>query len=420
MQAALITDVVANSAAAVLRRIFGFEEFRPNQEAIVGAILAGRDVFAVMPTGGGKSLCFQLPAQLLHGTCVVISPLISLMKDQVDGARAKGIRAEFLNSSQNPQEQLQVFSALSMGNCDLLYVSPERFVMREFRDVLARLELSFFAIDEAHCISEWGHDFRPDYLALSEITRLYPRVPIAAFTATATRTLQGDVIRRLKLRNPLSVRASFDRPNLYYEVVEKTEVEKQALQYLHEHAGQSGIIYRATRSGVDDLVAWLQQRGFKAVPYHAGLTMEVRKYNQDLFVRGKVDVVVATIAFGMGIDKPDVRFVLHADLPRNLESYYQETGRAGRDGLRADCALLYSKEDIPRLRYFIDKMGHAVERQIATRKLWDIVDYAKSHDCRRRRILRYFGESYTERNCGCCDVCMRMQSSARRPRQLAS
>ncbi len=389
-----------------LKEVFGFREFRPNQEAIVSHILAKRDVFAVMPTGGGKSLCYQLPATMLPGTTVVISPLISLMKDQVDGARENGISAAFLNSSLTAEEKTEVYRALRENRLDLLYIAPERFAIPGFLDTLKGLPISLFAVDEAHCISEWGHDFRPDYLSLSGVTRSFADVPVAAFTATATLKVQEDIIKRLGLRSPYTVRASFNRPNLVYQVLRKEKVERQIVRYLEAHPREPGIIYRTTRESVVKLAELLVGRGLQALPYHAGMEADERKRNQEAFNRDEATIIVATIAFGMGIDKSNVRFVIHADLPKNIEGYYQETGRAGRDGEPADCLLFFGRGDIPKIRYFIDKMEDATERAVASEKLSRMVGYASHYVCRRRQLLGYFQEPHPEDNCGACDVCL--------------
>ena len=396
----------AGALDSALHRIFGFRSFRPNQEEIVRAIMAGRDVFAVMPTGGGKSLCYQLPAVLMPGTALVVSPLISLMKDQVDGARANGIRAAYLNSSLDFAEQSAVLRSLQSGDLDLLYVAPERFALDHFRELLASCRISMAVIDEAHCISEWGHDFRPDYLALSSIPELLPGIPVAAFTATATERVQRDIARKLALRDPFVLRASFDRPNLTYEVRFKESGEAQLVSILNGFAGQSGIVYRTSRKSVNDTAAMLQKRGFRALPYHAGLDDRERHDNQEAFIRDEVDVIVATVAFGMGIDKSNVRFVIHADLPKSIESYYQETGRAGRDGEAARCILLYSQSDIPKVRFFIDAMTDEAERQRALDSLSKVVSFASATACRRRMLLDYFAETYPRDNCASCDVCL--------------
>jgi ATP-dependent DNA helicase RecQ len=388
-----------------LKKVFGFQEFRPDQEDIINNISNKRDVFAVMPTGGGKSLCYQLPAKIMKGTVVVISPLISLMKDQVDAALENGISAAFINSSLLQEEAASVYHRLRNNSLELLYISPERFAMPGFLEILKTVPVSLFAIDEAHCISEWGHDFRPDYLNLANITKIFPDTPVAAFTATATPKVQDDIINRIGLRSPFTVRASFNRRNLFYRVKTKRELEPEILYFLRKHHGEPGIIYRTTRDSVTDLADMLTEQGIKALPYHAGLTQEARKANQEAFNKDGTAVIVATIAFGMGIDKSNVRFVIHADLPKNIESYYQETGRAGRDGEPAECILFFGREDIPKIRYFIDQMPGEKERVIALEKLNQTVRYASHNVCRRRQLLEYFGEDYRDENCGACDIC---------------
>jgi ATP-dependent DNA helicase RecQ len=389
-----------------LRKVFGFREFRPNQEQIVRAILENRDVFAVMPTGGGKSLCYQLPAVLLPGTCMVISPLISLMKDQVDGARANGIRAAFLNSSLDPEERDAVMQQLLSNSLDLLYVAPERFALEAFKKMLGRVNISMAVIDEVHCISEWGHDFRPDYLSLSSLVTMFPDLPVAAFTATATHLVQQNILDKLALRNPLIVRASFDRPNLSYDVRLKDKVDAQLVALLKKSTGKAGIIYRTSRKSVHETAEMLKGKGFRALPYHAGLSDHDRKRNQEAFIRDEVDVIVATIAFGMGIDKSNIRFVIHADLPKSIENYYQETGRAGRDGEAAHCTLLFSPSDISKLRFFIDTMTDETERKRALDALSKVISFASTSICRRRSLLDYFGEHYPHDNCSSCDICL--------------
>jgi len=388
-----------------LRTVFGFETFRPNQEDIIASILNRRDVFAVMPTGGGKSLCYQLPAKMMEGTAIVISPLISLMKDQVDAALENGIPAAFINSSMNADEVADVYRMLKYNKIKLLYIAPERFIMPHFLETLKTFPISLFAIDEAHCISEWGHDFRPDYLSLSLIPKEFSHVPVAAFTATATQKVQEDIIERIGLRSPFIVRASFNRQNLFYQVKPKSRVESQILEFLKEHQDESGIIYRTTRDSVMETAEFLVSHGISAKPYHAGLSSGERSINQDAFNRDEAQVIVATIAFGMGIDKSNVRFVLHADLPRNIEGYYQETGRAGRDGEPARCLLFFSRGDIPKIRYFIDRITDEGERSIAMEKLNQTVEYASHNVCRRKKLLGFFGEGYPRDKCGACDIC---------------
>ena len=392
-------------ANQVLKEWFGFDSFRPNQEAIVQQILQGRDGVVVMPTGGGKSLCYQLPAKMMEGACMVISPLISLMKDQVDAARAIGLNAAFLNSSLSGREQSAVARRLTENALDLIYISPERFAMEDFLMLLGRAKLSFTAIDEAHCISEWGHDFRPDYLKLSQLITHFPAMPVTAFTATATHRVQEDIIARLGLREPFLVRASFDRPNLFYRVVPKEDPAKQIANFVRRHKGEAGIVYRTSRKSVEATAKDLVRRGIRALPYHAGLSADARVKNQDAFNRDEVEVVVATIAFGMGIDKSNIRYVLHGDLPKNMESYYQETGRAGRDGEPAECLLLFGRGDIPKLRFFIDQIEHEQERMHALSCLNEMASYASVNVCRRRQVLQYFGEKYAEVSCGACDIC---------------
>jgi ATP-dependent DNA helicase RecQ len=388
-----------------LKNVFGFQTFLPNQEFIINRILNKKDVFAVMPTGGGKSLCYQLPAQMQHGTAVIISPLISLMKDQVDTALENGIPAAFMNSSLSTQEIADVYRMMKYNKIKLLYIAPERFAMPHFMGTLKTMPISLFAIDEAHCISEWGHDFRPDYLSLSLIPKMFPDIPIAAFTATATQRVQEDIINKIGLRSPDIIRASFNRPNLFYQVKRKSKVDLQILEFLREHPGESGIIYRTTRDSVMDTANFLVSRGIIALPYHAGLTIEERNKNQDAFNRDGASVIVATIAFGMGIDKSNIRFVIHADLPKNIESYYQETGRAGRDGVPALCILFFSRGDIPKIRYFIDQMTDEEERSIAMEKVNQMAGFAEHNVCRRKKLLNFFGEDYPLDNCGACDIC---------------
>ncbi len=381
-------------AARVLKDVFGFHAFRADQEEIVQAILSKQDCFVVMPTGGGKSLCYQLPAHIMAGTCMVISPLISLMKDQVDAAIATGLRASFLNSSLSAAMKRNVQAELANGELDLIYVSPERFAMPDFIATLKQTKLSFVAIDEAHCISEWGHDFRPDYLNLSTIVQEFPDVPVTAFTATATHKVQTDIVAKLGLRSPHMVRASFNRPNLFYKVIPKQNPSSQILKLVRDHLNEPGIIYRTTRKSVEQTAAMLSKHGIKALPYHAGLDDATRARNQDAFNKDEIDVIVATVAFGMGIDKSNVRYVLHGDLPKNMESYYQETGRSGRDGEPALCQLLFGYGDIPKIRFFIDDISDTHERNHAIKCLNDMVHYATVHACRRKQLLNYFGEKY--------------------------
>jgi len=383
---------------------FGFKQFRPNQESIIKAITEGRDVLAIMPTGGGKSLCYQLPAVVMDGTAVVISPLISLMKDQVDAAAAMGIKAATINSSQRDFDRHEVFRMLDRGEIDLLYVSPERFKLDAFTRRLQGMKICLFAIDEAHCISQWGHDFRPDYLGLSEIVKLFPGVPVAAFTATATAQVSEDIVGRLGLRDPFRVRASFNRPNLSYSITPRIDTYDQIYEFVKSHEGQSGIIYRLTRQNTEKTCEMLCANGVNATVYHAGLEDNIRRKNQEEFRQDRIPVIVATIAFGMGIDKPNIRWILHADLPKSIENYYQETGRAGRDGDPAECRLLFSRGDIPKLRYFIDDIEDRDERKRQISALDKMVQYASSVKCRRKSLLAHFGEAL-DHECEGCDIC---------------
>ncbi len=389
-----------------LKRIFGFTSFRPHQREIVQAIMADQDVFAVMPTGGGKSLCYLLPALLKPGLCLVISPLISLMKDQVDNAREVGIRAAFFNSTLSDGERRQVLEAVHSGNLDVLYVAPERLSTKDFQDFLSGLQISFVAVDEAHCVSEWGHDFRPDYLALSNLKKIVPDVPVAAFTATATYKVQDDIVERLRLVQPFMVRASFDRPNLFYKVERKDGISEQIARAVAQFKDQTGIVYRLSRKSVETTTAYLQKKGINAAPYHAGLPAQVRQRNQEQFNRDQVQVIVATIAFGMGIDKANVRFVIHGDLPKNIEGYYQETGRAGRDGDLSHCILFYSRADMAKLGSFIDQHPDKALQKLSWQKLGQMADFAEKAECRRKNLLGYFQEEYPQDNCGGCDVCV--------------
>jgi ATP-dependent DNA helicase RecQ len=397
---------VPEAMRRTLSTVFGFSEFRPHQAEIIGEIVGGRDVFGVMATGGGKSLCYQLPALLRDGTAVVISPLISLMKDQVDAARANGIAAAALNSSLDAPQRRAIHSDLRTGKLKLLYIAPERLAVNGFLDTLVGLRLSLFCVDEAHCISEWGHDFRPDYLKLSGITERFPGVPVVAFTATATEHVQQDIVARMGLRNPFVLRASFNRPNLTLDVRRKSKVNDQLLDFIGGHPDASGIIYRRTRKSVEQTAAFLQQKGVDARGYHAGLEDAERTGIQEAFQRDEARVIVATVAFGMGIDKPDIRYVLHADLPKNIESYYQEIGRAGRDGDAAECVLFFAPGDIAKVRFFANQTEDPALREIALEKLNQMAGFASHNVCRRRQLLAYFGEEFPDKSCGACDICL--------------
>jgi len=390
---------------SLLKQYFGFTSFRPLQEEIIRDALAGRDVFALLPTGGGKSLCFQLPAMARPGLTVVVSPLIALMKDQVDGLQAGGVPATFLNSSLDSGEGRGRLRGLHLGQYRLLYVAPERLMLSGFLSDLQRWNVSLLAIDEAHCISEWGHDFRPEYRQLAQLRDLFPAVPMLALTATATERVRKDIIKQLKLRDPCCYVASFNRPNLTYRVFAKEKPYQQALEFVRTRPRESGIIYCQARKTAESLAERLNEDGVKARPYHAGLTSEQRTRHQELFLRDEARVICATIAFGMGINKPNVRFVIHYDLPKNIEGYYQETGRAGRDGLPSECLLLFNAGDVVKQLRFIDEKPPG-ERKIAREQLDQMVHYAESADCRRQVLLEYFGEDYSEENCQGCDNCV--------------
>ncbi|MEO6990099.1 MAG: DNA helicase RecQ [Candidatus Baltobacteraceae bacterium] len=390
---------------AALKHHFGFEAFRPLQEQIVADVLAGRDLFALLPTGGGKSLCYQLPAVMRPGLTMVVSPLIALMKDQVDGLRTAGIPATFLNSSLGYADVRRRMEGLARGEYRLLYVAPERLRTPDFYERLAEWGLARIAIDEAHCISEWGHDFRPEYRTLAELRRRYPAIPIAALTATATGRVRDDVIAQLGLRAPHVYVASFDRPNLTYRVTPKLRAPEALVRFVRERERESGIVYCATRRTTEAAAGRLCAAGIPAAAYHAGLEPGTRARVQERFVRDDVRVICATIAFGMGIDKPNVRYVVHYDLPKNVEGYYQETGRAGRDGLPSDCLLFFSAGDIAKQQHFIDEKPEP-ERSLARAQLTQMTRFAQSGECRRRSLLAYFGETYPAGPCGACDNCL--------------
>jgi ATP-dependent DNA helicase RecQ len=391
----------------LLKQVFGFESFRPLQEEIMCDALAGKDVFALLPTGGGKSLCYQLPAiARAAGLTVVVSPLIALMKDQVDALQAAGVAATFLNSSLAAGEARGRLRGLHNGEFRLLYVAPERLMLSGFLDDLQRWNVAQVAVDEAHCISEWGHDFRPEYRQLARMRELFPGVPMMALTATATERVRGDIIGQLHLREPGCYVASFNRPNLAYRVLPKAKAYEQVIEFVSARPDDCGIIYCASRKTTEMVAERLNADGVKAAPYHAGLEADVRARSQEAFLRDEVRVVCATIAFGMGINKPNVRFVIHHDLPKNIESYYQETGRAGRDGLPGDCVLLFSAGDVAKHLTFLQEKTDPREQQIAREQLQQIVHYAEGRECRRAELLRYFGETYPEPNCGGCDNCL--------------
>jgi len=390
----------------LLKRTFGYGTFRPLQREIIAATLAGQDVFALLPTGGGKSLCFQLPALARPGLTVVVSPLIALMKDQVDALQASGVAATFLNSTLGADESRARLRGLHRGDYKLLYAAPERLMLEGWVENLQAWNVVSIAIDEAHCVSEWGHDFRPEYRQLAKLRTALPGVPFMALTATATGRVREDIITHLKLRAPATFVASFNRPNLTYRVIPKDQPLKQIIDFVRPREHESGIIYCASRAATERVAEALAGRGFLARAYHAGLTAEERNGNQENFLRDDTRIICATIAFGMGINKPNVRWIIHHDLPKNIEGYYQETGRAGRDGLPGDCLLLFSAGDIAKQTHFLDEITNEQEQQVARAQLRQIVHYAETSGCRRVELLEYFGEKFPLDNCGACDNCL--------------
>lgn len=388
-----------------LKEVFGYSQFRGNQETVIRNVLDGKNTFVIMPTGAGKSLCYQLPALMNDGLAIVISPLIALMKNQVDQLNAYGVNARFLNSTLSKGEITRLKKDCMNNIVKLLYVAPESMNKEENIEFLKKVNVSFVAIDEAHCISEWGHDFRPEYRRIKSIIQQFGNLPIVALTATATPKVQLDIQKNLQMEDADVFMSSFNRKNLYYEVRPKKETKKQLIHFLRQHKGKSGIIYCLSRKKVEEIAQLLQVNGFKAAPYHAGLDPEVRERNQDNFLNEEVDIIVATIAFGMGIDKPDVRFVVHYDVPKSLEGYYQETGRSGRDGLEGHCLMFYSHNDLNKLEKF-NKDKSVQERENARILLQEMEFYAESPVCRRKQLLHYFGEEYKDDNCGMCDNCV--------------
>ena len=391
----------------ILRQIYGYDAFRPHQERIIERVVAGKHTLLVMPTGGGKSLCYQLPAMIRTGTGIVVSPLIALMQDQVTALRQLGVSAAFLNSSLTPQERYEVERRAVSGRLDLLYVAPERLMADEFQRLLTQMQPALFAIDEAHCISQWGHDFRPEYLQLASLREHYPEVPCIAVTATADEPTQGEILKRLHIPSDGLTVTGFDRPNIRYTVTPKKNGKKQLKTFIErEHPGEAGIVYCFTRKRVEETAAWLQAEGHEALPYHAGMSAYDRQHNQDRFIQEEGLIVVATIAFGMGIDKPNVRFVAHMNVPKSLEAYYQETGRAGRDGLPADAWMTYSLADIVLMRKLLE--GSEVDetqKRVEHHKLNQLFGYCESVECRRQVLLNYFGQT-SEGACGNCDTCL--------------
>ena len=395
-----------NRAEQILKHTFGYTEFRGSQKEVIETVLAGQDSLVLMPTGGGKSLCYQIPGLVRSGMAIVVSPLIALMQDQVSALQQLGLRAAYLNSTLSREEHNQVMRAIYDGELDMLYIAPERLLQENTLERLSSVEVSLIAIDEAHCVSQWGHDFRVDYLGLHVLQHAFPGVPRVALTATADDRTREEIIARLALFQPKIFVSSFDRPNIRYAVQEKGEAKAQLLKFLQDHKNQAGIVYCMSRNRVDGISAWLAQRGVKALPYHAGLSSEERAENQRRFLREDAVVMVATIAFGMGIDKPDVRFVAHLDLPKSMEAYYQETGRAGRDGLPSVAWMVYGLADVMRIVKMVqDSNANEQHKRIERNKIESLLGWCETNTCRRRALLRYFGEE-REEVCGNCDVCL--------------
>lgn len=397
----------------ILKSYFGYDEFRPLQKEIIQTVLDKKDSFVLMPTGGGKSLCYQLPALKFKGLTLVISPLIALMKDQVDALRANGVSAAYLNSSLSAKEIQEIQIELEEGKIKILYVAPERLALPHFQEFLHNLDINLIAIDEAHCISEWGHDFRPDYRNLRTLKSTFPKIPIIALTATATEKVRQDILKQLNLEKPKQFVSSFDRPNLTFTVTPKRQAFDKLVTLLKKYKTESVIIYCFSRKETEKIADALNAEGYSAAPYHAGLNNEKRQKNQDLFIKDEVNIIVATIAFGMGIDKPDVRMVVHYSLPKSLEGYYQEIGRAGRDGLPSECVLFYTYADVRKHEYFIDKTADKTEAENSRLKLQQVIDYSDARTCRRQYLLKYFGEAYQCEKDGCqgCDICLNEQET---------
>ncbi len=398
-------STVVRSPAAILKQVFGYSEFRDGQETVINAALNGQDSLVLLPTGGGKSVCYQVPALALSGLTVVISPLISLMQDQVSQLQALGVKAAYINNSLNRDEQQQIYQQLHSGLLKLLYVAPEKVLQHEFKERLSHLNISLFAIDEAHCVSHWGHDFRPHYCRLSELKQRFADVPMMALTATADKATRFDIVQQLSLNDPYIHTGSFDRPNIRYTIEEKFKPLAQLLRYLKEQQSQSGIIYCTSRKRVDEIAEKIADAGMNAAAYHAGMSNEQRQFVQTGFARDDIQIVVATVAFGMGINKPNVRFVLHYDIPKSIESYYQETGRAGRDGLAAEAIMYFDPADIGRVRRFFEDIEDEQRRRVEEQRFNAMASFAEAQTCRRQILLNYFSE-YQREPCGNCDICL--------------
>lgn len=405
-----MSNTPVRSPQAVLKQVFGYKDFRDGQEAIIAAALDGQDSLVLLPTGGGKSLCYQVPALILDGVTVVISPLISLMQDQVAQLRALGVPAAYINKSLPFEEQQAVYQQLHYGQIKLLYVAPEKVLQHEFLERLSHLKLALFAIDEAHCVSHWGHDFRPHYCRLNELKQRFMHVPMMALTATADKATRYDIIEQLQLNHPYVHTGSFDRPNIRYTIEEKFKPMVQLLRYLKEQQNQSGIIYCTSRKRVDDVAEKLADAGFNAAAYHAGMSNEQRQFVQSGFARDDIQIVVATVAFGMGINKPNVRFVVHYDIPKSIEAYYQETGRAGRDGLAAEAIMYFDPADIGRVRRFFEDIEDEQRRRVEEQRFNAMASFAEAQTCRRQILLNYFSE-YKRETCGNCDICLNPPTS---------
>ena len=401
----------------LLKQYFGYEKFRPMQSDIIKNTLEKRDSLVIMPTGGGKSICYQIPTLKFDGITLVISPLISLMKDQVDGLKANGINAEFINSSLRKEEIYDIEKKIRKKEVKFIYVAPERLALEDFIVFLCNLDISLIAIDEAHCISEWGHEFRPDYRNLKSLRAIFPNTPIIALTATATKKVREDIVKQLSLINPKIFIASFNRENLNLNVLKKENTIEKILNLLKDYLNESVIIYCFSRKDCEDIAGILQKNGFNALPYHAGLDNETKKNNQEMFIKDKVNIIVATIAFGMGINKSNVRLIIHHTFPKTLEGYYQEIGRAGRDGIESDCVLFYSRGDKRKHQFFIDKLENASNKENAISKLNRVMEFCENNFCRRKQILRYFEENYLKDNCNACDICLGLSKSNNKPQK---